>query len=82
MDHGLLLEWSLILEYRHTLIFDSRDIALVSPVHFSWQTHVTRFQVGRAGSLSLVGKVASHSEVEEAVFILREISKVVHGQHV
>ena len=70
------------MQYRHTLIFDSRDIAFLSPVHFSWQTHVTRFQVGRAVSLGLVGKVASHSKVEEAVFILSEVSKMVHGQHV
>lgn len=70
------------MEYRHTLIFDSRNIPLLSPVHFSWQTHVTRFQVGGAAFLSLVEKVASHSKVEEYVFILSEVSKVIHGQHV
>lgn len=70
------------MEKRHTLIFDSRDIAFLSPVNFSWQTHVTRFQVGRAASLCLVGKVASHSKVEEAVLSFSEVSKVVHGQHV
>ena len=68
------------MKYRHTLIFDSHDIPLLSPVHFSWQTHVTRFQADRAASLSLVEKVASHSKVEASVFILSEVSKVVHGQ--
>ena len=70
------------MEYLHTLIFDSRDIPLLSPVHFSWQSHVTRFQVDRAASLSPVEKVASHSKVEESVFILSKVSKLVHGQHV
>ena len=70
------------MEYRYTLIFDSRYIALLSPIHFSWQTHVTRFQVDRATSFGLVEKVALHSKVKEAVFILSEVTKVVHRQHV
>ena len=70
------------MEYHHTLIFDACYIALLSPVHFSWQTHVTGFQVDRAASLGLVEKVASHSKVKEAVFILSEVPKVVHRQHV
>ena len=63
-----------------TLIFDFCDISLFSPVNFSWQAHVTRFQVSRAASLGLVGKVAS--QVQEAEFILSEVSKVVHGQSI
>ena len=63
-----------------TLIFNRCDISLLSPINFSWQLHVTRFQVGRTVSLGLFGKVASHSQVKEAVLILGQISKVVHGQ--
>ena len=64
-----------------TLIFDFCDIPLLSPVNFSRQDHVTRFQVGRAASLGLVGKmVVKWSQVQEAEFILSEVSKVVHGQ--
>ena len=65
-----------------TLIFDFCDITLLSPVNFSWQAHVTRFQVSRAASLSLVGNVVEIQwlQVQEAEFILSEVSKVVHGQ--
>lgn len=78
MQEGRMQRWRTI---EHTLIFDSCDVTLLSPINFSWQAHVTRLQIGRAASLGLVGKVTSHSEVKEAVFILSEVSKVVHGQH-
>ena len=71
-----------IAEKSITLIFDFCDIPLLSPVNFSWQAHVTRLQVGRAVSLDLVGKVVEiqWSQVQEAEFILSEVSKMVHGQ--
>ena len=62
------------------MIFNTCDVTLLSPINFRWKRHVARFQICRATLLGLSGKVASHAQIKETVFILSQVSEVVHGQ--